>query len=63
MAEGNGSFICTGEGQHWEVQAMTEGEPRFQEGPATIVALARSVSNGQTTDAHQWLVNVTLVGQ
>jgi hypothetical protein len=27
----------------------------------TVVGLARSSINGQATDAHQWLVNVTLL--
>ena len=37
-----------------------EGRAAFEAGPATVVGLARSSLNGQATDAHQWLVNVTL---
>ena len=33
----------------------------FQEGPATAVAVALTTVRGETTDAHQWLVNITLV--
>ena len=35
----------------------------FDAGPAMVVGLARSSINGQATDAHQWLVNVTLLGE
>src|ERR1041384_2564138 len=52
VAEGRGLFACTGVAQQWEVQASTEGEAAFQTGPATVVALARTTSFGQTTDAH-----------
>ena len=40
---------------------MAEGWATFEAGPATVVGLARSSVNGQATDAHQWLVNVTLL--
>ena len=29
----------------------------------TAVAIARTSDNGQTSDAHQWLVNITLVAE
>jgi hypothetical protein len=32
-------------------------------GPATVAALARSSINGQVTDTHKWLVNVTLLSE
>jgi hypothetical protein len=34
---------------------------RFEEGPATVVAAARTSDDGEITDAHQWLVDVTLI--
>ena len=40
---------------------MAEGRATFEAGPATVVGLARSSINGHATDAHQWLVNVTLL--
>lgn len=63
VAEGSAAFDLTGALERWEVQATTQGRAVFQPGPATIVALARTTSRGDTTDAHQWLVNVTLVNQ
>ena len=33
----------------------------FVAGLATAVAVARTTANGKVTDAHQWLVNITLV--
>jgi hypothetical protein len=38
------------------------GHETFTAGPATAVAFARTTSQGDTTDAHQWLVDVTLEG-
>jgi hypothetical protein len=52
---------CTGETQHWEVHASMHGKATFQEGPATAVAVGHTILRGETTDAHQWLVDVTLV--
>jgi hypothetical protein len=63
VAEGRAFITCTGNVQHWEVMASTQGHATFQEGSATAVALARSLSSGEATDAHQWLVNITLVKQ
>lgn len=60
VAEGQAVFTSTGELQHWEIQTTTLGNAAFEEGPATAVALARTSSPGQATDAHQWLVPVTL---
>ena len=53
---------------------MAQGLATFEAGPVTVaglarssingntvVGLARSSINGQATDAHQWLVNVTLL--
>ncbi len=63
VAEGVIPFSGTGQTNQWEVTATAEGRASFAAGPATVVGLARSSTNGQTTDAHQWLVNVTLVGE
>jgi hypothetical protein len=61
VAEGDTFITCTVEIQQWEVHAVTRGKASFEEGPATAVAIAVSNSRGQATDAHQWLVNITLV--
>ena len=61
VAEGQAVFTSTGELQHWEIRATTLGNANFEEGPATAVALARTSSSGQASDAHQWLVPVTLL--
>jgi len=63
VAEGHTRITCTGDIQHWEVDASTQGDETFVEGPATAVALARTSDRGDTDDAHQWLVNITLVGE
>jgi hypothetical protein len=58
-----GEVLLTGNGQtnQWEVTAAVQGRKTFAPGPATAVALARPTLNGNATDAHQWLVNITLV--
>ena len=61
VAEGIIFFTGTGQTNQWEVTAMAEGRATFEAGPATVVGLARSSINGHATDAHQWLVNVTLL--
>jgi hypothetical protein len=61
VAEGAIFFTGTGQTNQWEITAAVEGRVPFEAGPATVVALARSSFNGQPTDAHQWLVNVTLL--
>jgi len=61
VAEGVLFFTGTGQMNQWEVTATAEGRAKFEAGPATVVGLARSSINGQATDAHQWLVNVTLL--
>ncbi len=63
VAKGHTRITCTGDIQQWEVHASTQGKETFQEGPATAVALARTTDRGDTDDAHQWLVNITLVGE
>jgi hypothetical protein len=63
VAEGRTLITCIGEGnpQQWEVHAATQGKERFEEGDATATGLARTTDRGDTTDAHQWLVPITLV--
>ena len=56
-------FSGTGQTNQWEVTAITEGRAAFEAGPATVVGLARNLVQGRATDAHQWLVNVTLVNE
>jgi hypothetical protein len=62
VAEGRTLLTCTGAVQQWEVHAATLGRETFEEGPATAVALDRTTTRRATTDAHQWLVEITLVG-
>jgi len=61
VAEGSGFVTCTGAGQQWEVHAETQGRASFAPVAALAVGLATTSLRGATTDAHQWLVNVTLV--
>ena len=63
QAEGSVAFDCSGAVEQWEVHAATQGNAAFQPGPATAVAVARTTVRGNATDAHQWLVNITLVSQ
>ena len=63
VAEGRTLITCTGARQQWEVHASTQGNEAFDVGTATAVAIARTTSRGDTTDAHQWLVNITLVAE
>ena len=63
LAEGVALFACTGVVQQWKVLASIHGNETFQPGPATAVAIGRSSSGAKTTDAHPWLVNITLVGE
>jgi hypothetical protein len=64
VAEGYTRIRCKGEGdpQQWEVHVAVRG-PAFETGPALAVALARTTDRGDTTDAHQWPVEITLVGE
>ncbi len=61
VAEGRALVTCTIDTLHWEVRASTQGKETFEEGPAVAVALATTSDQGNTDDAHQWLVNITLV--
>jgi hypothetical protein len=61
VAEGRTFDTCTGAPQQWEVDASVQGKARFEAGAAVAVAVGRTVHRGRVTDAHQWLVDVTLV--
>src|SRR5262245_27401607 len=61
-AEGSTRVVCSGETEHREIHAVAQGDQTFEEGPATAVALDRTIARGTITDAHQWLVEITLVG-
>jgi len=61
VAEGRTLVTCTGGTQQWEIHAAAQGNEAFTEGLATAVGLARTTDRGAADDAHQWLVNVTLV--
>jgi hypothetical protein len=67
VAEGRTLVTCTGgdptHPQQWEVHASVQDKETFEEGSATAVALDRTTTQGDTTDAHQWLVEITLVGE
>ena len=61
LAEGETQFVGTGDLQQWAVRAHTTGRKAFAPGPATATALALTVARGgEVTDAHQWLVDMTL---
>jgi hypothetical protein len=61
VAEGSTVISCTGAEQQWEIRASTQGKKMFEAGPAIAVAVASTSRPGDTDDAHQWLVNITLV--
>ena len=63
LAEGLTAVLCTGELQQWTVHAPTHGNEPFEEGAAVAVALARTTERGHATDAHQWLVPITLTAE
>jgi hypothetical protein len=61
VAEGRTLLTCSGDAQQWEVHAATLGKKTFEAGPAAAVALGRTTTRGDTTDANQWLVEITLI--
>jgi hypothetical protein len=63
VAEGHTLLTRTGDTQQWEVHASVQGQETFEGGLATAVALARTSDRRDITDAHQWLVDITLVGE
>ena len=60
VAEGMVVLHSTGTPFVWQVDAHASGHAEFQPGSATAVAVAVSSSHHRATDAHQWLVNITL---
>jgi hypothetical protein len=62
VAHGRTRFTCAGDLQQWEVHVVNHSTTPFEEGVATAVARARTTAQGEPTDAHQWLVEVMLVG-
>ena len=63
IAEGRALLACTGEEGPWVIEAEVAGRQRFAPGAATAVAVAWTVRRGVATDAHQWLVPVTLLAE
>jgi hypothetical protein len=63
VARGRAFITCTGDTQQWEIRATTQGKATFEEGDAIGVAFGLTHHRGQATDAHHWLVNLTLVKQ
>ena len=61
FATGRTHFTCTGYMQQWEVRAAVHGRDEFQPGTATVVAFGTTSTRGNADDAHQWLVQITLV--
>jgi hypothetical protein len=60
IAEGRVRFAGTTVVQQWDWEAAAQGQERFEPGAATAVAVAVSSRNGKATDAHPWLVNITI---
>jgi len=60
VARGVALLAGTGATTQWKVEATARGEAAFEPGPATAVALGRTTAGGKATDAHQWLVEITL---
>ena len=60
VGQGHTRFSCTGTLQQWEVWITHDKKAAFAYGVATAVAFARTTAQGTPTDAHQWLVEVTV---
>jgi hypothetical protein len=60
VADGITRVVCDGTAQQWRIEAGAQGRERFEPGPAIAVASARTATRGHSTDAHQWLVELTL---
>ena len=63
VAKGRTRLTCTGAPQHWDVDTAIQGNETLREGSATAVAFGRTTTRGAPTDAHQWMVNITLAGE
>jgi hypothetical protein len=60
VGQGRTRFTCSGALQQWDVRVVNHSPVPFAEGTATAVALARTRVQGEPTDAHQWLVELSL---
>jgi hypothetical protein len=60
VAEGRLRILGSTTPQQWSVEALIRGDADFEPGEATAVASAITTLRGQRTDAHQWLVPITL---
>jgi hypothetical protein len=60
VGQGDTRLTCTGALQQWEVRVSHHKRAAFAYGAATAVALARTRVQGAPTDAHQWLVELTV---
>jgi hypothetical protein len=63
VAEGNWKGKCTGSLQTWEIDAVVHGSGELEAGAAQGVGLAVTSSRGKSTDAIQWLNEITLIQQ
>jgi hypothetical protein len=61
VAAGHLRMFCAAHEQHWDVETAARGDETFEEGDATATAVALTQSGHPVDDAHQWLVNVTLI--
>ena len=61
VAGGIAQITCTPDERQWDLRVTTQGNAIFEEGPAIATALAKSTLQGTPDDAHQWLVQFTLV--
>jgi hypothetical protein len=60
VGRGRTRFMCAGALQQWEVRVAHGKKAAFADGAATATALARTTAQGAPTDAHQWLVELTV---
>jgi hypothetical protein len=60
VGQGRTRFPCTGALQQWEVRVAHDKKAAFAYGAVTAVAFVRTTARGTLTDAHQWLVEVTV---
>jgi len=63
VAEGNWKGECTGSLQTWVTDAVVHGSGELEAGDAQGVGLGITSSSGKSTDALQWLNEITLVQQ
>ena len=63
VAEGNWKGDCTGSLQTWGTDAVLQRSGEFEAGDAQGVGLGVTSSHGKSTDAIQWLDEITLMQQ